>query len=87
MPSSITVFINQYSLIIVGCLIIGLVGLLGGRFFGVKISMISVGAILLTLIVLQLTSSTDATSINSHDEFERALTGEKPVFLELYSNF
>jgi hypothetical protein len=87
MPISITVFINQYSLVLAGCIIIVLVGLLGWRFFGVKISMVSAGTILFTLIILQLTSSTSATSINSHDEFERALTAGKPVFLELYSNF
>ena len=87
MPSSVTVFINQYSLVLVGCFIIALGGLLVWRFFGVKISIVAVGTITLALIVLQLTSSTNATSINSHDDFERALRAGKPVFLELYSNF
>jgi len=87
MLSSITVFINQYSLILVGCIIITLVGILVWRVFGLKISAVAISTILLALIVLQLTSSTNATFVNSHDEFEMTLSAGKPVFLELYSNF
>ena len=80
-------FINQYSSIVTGLLILLIVTLATWRTFELKWTMIAVSLTFIAIVSFQMIGSTTSSNISSIVEFDNVLTSGKPVLLELYSNY
>ena len=79
--------INQYSLIIIGLLILAIITFVSWRLIGMKYTVAVSGLTLVLLVGFQLLLSTDTNTYSSVDAFDNSLTSGNPVLLVLYSDF
>jgi len=77
--------VNEYSLFLVGLVVIALVLLLTGKRFGLKWGL--TGMVVVALAAFQFITSTNVNTVSSREELDRALATGKPVLLELYSDY
>ena len=79
--------VNEYSLFLVGLVVIALVLLLTGKRFGLKWGLTGIVIVVVALAAFQFITSTNVNTVSSREELDRALAMGKPVLLELYSDF
>lgn len=79
--------INSFSFVVGGVLIVVVVAILAQKFFGMKWMIAATLVAFLSLITIQLQTSTKINTVSNPKQFEDALIAGKPVVLELYSNF
>lgn len=82
-----TLFINSYSFIALGLLILMIVAWLVVRLFNPKWVALAVAVTFILMGVVYSVGSTKYNTVSNPEEFKNALTAGKPVLLELYSNF
>ena len=79
--------VNEYSLFLVGLVVIALVLLLTWKWFGLKWRLTGMVTVVVALAAFQFITSTNVNTVSSREELNRALTMGKPVLLELYSDY
>ena len=78
--------INQYSYVVVGLIVLGLIGVATWLLIDVKWSIVAIAVTLALLGSFQLLTSTDVEKLSNVDDFEQALNLGTPVTVQFYSN-
>ena len=79
--------VNHYSFMIIGIFVLFVIVLVSWRFLGIKSSVVIIGFASVLLITTQLSFRTYSNTHPSIEAFDNALSADRPVLLELYSNF
>ena len=79
--------VNEYSLFLVSLVVIALVLLMTGKWFGLKWGLTCTVIVVVALAAFQFIASTNVNTVSSSEELDRALATGKPVLLELYSDY
>ena len=82
-----TLLINSYSFVIIGLLILLVIALLIWQLVNPKWAVVTVTVTFVFLVVFQSMASTKINTVSSPKDFDDVLASEKPVLVELYSNF
>ena len=78
--------INQYSYVVVGLIVLGLIGVATWLLIDVKWSIVAIAVTLALLGSFQLMTTTDVEKLSNLDDFEQALNLGKPITVQFYSN-
>ena len=78
--------INQYSYVVVGLIVLGLIGVATWLLIDVKWSIVAIAVTLALLGSFQLMTTTDVEKLSNVDDFEQALNLGTPVTVQFYSN-
>jgi len=78
--------INQYSYVVVGLIVLGLIGVATWLLIDVKWSIVAIAVTLALLGSFQLMTTTDVEKLSNLDDFEQALNLGTPVTVQFYSN-
>ena len=78
--------IKQYSYVVVGLIVLGLIGVATWLLIDVKWSIVAIAVTLALLGSFQLMTTTDVEKLSNLDDFEQALNLGTPVTVQFYSN-